>query len=127
YSMLYVDPSLIAAALRGRALPFCGEPVFDDPALRRVLANAFVDFPQPIEDLALPPSSPRSPRSSRAMHAHYLQQRASPRKPSVPPVTCSTTSPVQLVPRLWRQKPGSTATLSRAGSALASAPRRIAT
>jgi len=54
YSMLYVDPSLIAAALRGRALPFCGEPVFDDPALRRVLANAFVDFPQPIEDLALP-------------------------------------------------------------------------
>jgi len=54
YSMLYVDPSLIAAALRGSALPFCGEPVFDDPALRRVLANAFVDFPQPIEDLALP-------------------------------------------------------------------------
>ena len=45
---------MIAAALRGRALPFCGEPVFDDPALRRVLANAFVDFPQPIEDLALP-------------------------------------------------------------------------
>src|SRR5215831_10110582 len=34
--------------------PLCGEPVFDDPALRRVLANAFVDFPQPIEDLALP-------------------------------------------------------------------------
>ena len=54
YSMLYVDPSLIAAALRGRALPFCGEPVFDDPALRRVLANAFVDFPQPIEDLTFP-------------------------------------------------------------------------
>src|SRR5215469_10708541 len=35
-----------------------------------------------------PPSSPRSPRPSRAMHAHYLQQRASPRKPSVPPATC---------------------------------------
>jgi AraC-like DNA-binding protein len=54
YSMLYVDPSLIAAALGGRALPFCVEPVFDDPALRRILASAFVDFPQPIEDLALP-------------------------------------------------------------------------
>src|SRR5262252_6762962 len=33
YSMLYVDPSLIAAALAGRALPFCGEPVFDDPGI----------------------------------------------------------------------------------------------
>ena len=79
YSMLYVDPSLIAAALRGRALPFCGEPVFDDPALRRVLANAFVDFPQPIEDLptlvtalaealsrharALPPATRVSPKA----------------------------------------------------------------
>jgi hypothetical protein len=52
--MLYVDPSLIAAALGGRALLFCGEPVLDDPALRRILANAFVDFPQPVEDLALP-------------------------------------------------------------------------
>jgi AraC-like ligand binding domain len=27
YSMLYVDPSLIAAALGGQALPFCDEPV----------------------------------------------------------------------------------------------------
>ena len=54
YSMLYVDPSLIAAALGGRALPFCGEPVVDDPAFRHILANTFVDFPQPIEDLALP-------------------------------------------------------------------------
>ena len=32
YSMLYANPSLIVAALGGRALPFCGEPVFDDPA-----------------------------------------------------------------------------------------------
>jgi AraC-like DNA-binding protein len=54
YNMLYVDPSLIAAALGGRALPFCSKPVFDDPALRRILAEAFVDFPRPIEDLALP-------------------------------------------------------------------------
>jgi hypothetical protein len=34
YSMLYVEPSLIAVALGGRVLPFCGEPVFDDPAWR---------------------------------------------------------------------------------------------
>src|SRR5215467_4330314 len=54
YRMLYVDPSLIAAALGGRALPFVGEPVLDDPALQRILADAFVDFPEPIEDLAIP-------------------------------------------------------------------------
>jgi AraC-like DNA-binding protein len=54
YRMLYADPSLIAAALGGRALPFVAEPVFDDPMLRRVVADAFVDFPKPIEDLAIP-------------------------------------------------------------------------
>ena len=54
YSMLYVDPSLITAALGGWALPFCGEPVFDDPRLHRIVINAFVDFPQPIDDLAFP-------------------------------------------------------------------------
>lgn len=54
YSMLYVDPSLIAAALGDRVLPFCREPVFDDPAVRRILADAFVDFPRAIEDLAVP-------------------------------------------------------------------------
>ena len=73
YSMFYVDPSLIAAALRGPALPFCGEPVFDDPALRRVLANAFVDFPQPIEDLALLTLVTALAEALSAMHAHYLQ------------------------------------------------------
>jgi AraC-like DNA-binding protein len=54
YSMLYLDPSLITAALGGRALPFFGKPVFDDPVLRRILARAFDDFPQPIEELVLP-------------------------------------------------------------------------
>ena len=52
YRMLYADPSLITAALGGRVLPFVGEPVFDDPALRRILADAFVGFLDPIEDLA---------------------------------------------------------------------------
>lgn len=54
YRMLYADPSLIAAALGGRALPFVAEPVFDDPALRRVVADAFVDFPKSIEEPAIP-------------------------------------------------------------------------
>jgi AraC-like DNA-binding protein len=75
YSMLYIDPSLIAAALGGRALPFCGEPVFDDPALRRMVAHAFVDFPQPIDDLALP--------TFITMLAEALSRRAG----AVPPAT----------------------------------------
>lgn len=54
YRMLYVDPVLIAAALGGRALPFAREPVFDDRALRSILADAFADFPEPINDLATP-------------------------------------------------------------------------
>jgi AraC-like DNA-binding protein len=54
YCMLYAQPSLIAAALGDRALPFVGEPVFDDPALRSTLAEAFANFPEPIEDLAIP-------------------------------------------------------------------------
>src|SRR5215831_645254 len=41
YRMLYADPSLIAAALGGRELPFVAEPVFYDPILRRVVADAF--------------------------------------------------------------------------------------
>jgi len=50
YRMLYADPSLIASALADWVLPF----VADDPALRRVLTDAFADFPKPIEDLAIP-------------------------------------------------------------------------
>jgi len=54
YQMLYVDPALIGAALGGRTLPFVRDPVFDDPSLRAILADAFADFPEPIGDLAAP-------------------------------------------------------------------------
>jgi AraC-like DNA-binding protein len=54
YRMLYVDPALIGVALGGCSLPFVSEPVFDDPALRRIIAEAFADFPEPIENLAVP-------------------------------------------------------------------------
>jgi hypothetical protein len=33
----------------GGLTPIVGEPVFSDPALRRILADAFVDFPGPID------------------------------------------------------------------------------
>ena len=52
--MLYADPPLIGAALGGRSLAFVREPVFDDPVLRRVIAEAFAGFPEPIEDLEAP-------------------------------------------------------------------------
>src|SRR5215475_6067365 len=52
YRMRYVDPALIGAALGGRALPFVDDPVFDDPALRTILDDAFADFAEPIRDLA---------------------------------------------------------------------------
>ena len=52
--MLYVDPALIGAALGGQALPFVGDPVFDDPPLRTILGDAFADFPESIGDLAAP-------------------------------------------------------------------------
>jgi AraC-like DNA-binding protein len=54
YRMLYADPALIGAALGGRTLPFVGDPVFDDPPLRNILADAFADFSEPIGDLAAP-------------------------------------------------------------------------
>jgi hypothetical protein len=54
YRMLYADPPLITAALGGRSLPLVSDPVVDDPTLRRVIAEAFADFPEPIEDLAIP-------------------------------------------------------------------------
>src|SRR5215813_6539753 len=54
YRMRYADPALIGAALGGGPLPFVGDPVFDDPPLRTILADAFADFPEPIGDLAAP-------------------------------------------------------------------------
>jgi AraC-like DNA-binding protein len=54
YRMLYADPGLIAIAFGAGSLPFVGEPVIDDPVLHRVIAEAFVDFPEPIEDLKAP-------------------------------------------------------------------------
>ena len=53
YRMLYVDPAAVSAALDGANPPFVPEVVADDPALADLLREAFADFPQPLEPLAV--------------------------------------------------------------------------
>lgn len=53
YRMLYVDPASVRAALDTPHLPFVTDPVADDPGLADLLAEAFADFPQALEPLAL--------------------------------------------------------------------------
>jgi AraC-like DNA-binding protein len=53
YRMLYVDPASVSAALDGANPPFVPDVVADDPALAGLLHEAFADFPQALEPLAL--------------------------------------------------------------------------
>jgi AraC-like DNA-binding protein len=53
YHMLYVDPAAVTAALDGESPPFVPEVVADDAALAELLREAFADFPQPLEPLAV--------------------------------------------------------------------------
>ena len=52
YRMLYVDPAAVSAALEGNP-PFVPDVVADDPVLAGLLHEAFADFPQPLEPLAV--------------------------------------------------------------------------
>ena len=53
YRMLYVDPASVSAALDGASPPFVPDVVADDPILADLLAEAFADFPQALEPLAV--------------------------------------------------------------------------
>ena len=53
YRMLYVDPASVSAALEGASPPFVPDVVADDPVLAGLLGEAFADFPQPLEPLAV--------------------------------------------------------------------------
>src|SRR5437899_8808712 len=53
YRMLYVDPAAVSAALEDAGPPFVPEVVADDPTLACLLREAFADFPQPLEPLAV--------------------------------------------------------------------------
>ena len=52
YRMLYVDPAAVSAAIGGQP-PFVPEVVADDPVLAGLLREAFADFPQTLEPLAV--------------------------------------------------------------------------
>jgi AraC-like DNA-binding protein len=53
YRMLYVDPAAVSLALDGKSPPFVPDVVADDPALAGLLREAFADFPQALEPLAV--------------------------------------------------------------------------
>ena len=52
YRMLYVDPASVSAALGGKP-PFVPDVVAHDPVLSGLLREAFADFPQPLEPIAV--------------------------------------------------------------------------
>lgn len=53
YRMLYLDPAAISQALGGASPPFVAEAVAHDPAIALLIDEAFADFPQPMEPLAV--------------------------------------------------------------------------
>lgn len=53
YRMLYLDPASVALALNGASPPFVTEAVAHDRAMAGVIDEAFVDFPQPLEPIAV--------------------------------------------------------------------------
>jgi AraC-like DNA-binding protein len=86
YRMLYVDPAAVSAALEGNP-PFVPDVVADDAVLAGLLHEAFADFPQPLEPLAvdavierlagrLAVRSDDRPRSRRGSTAHRAVARA---------------------------------------------------
>jgi len=124
-------PALINAALGGRNLPFVSDPVVDDPTLGRVIAEAFADFPEPIEDLAIPSiiatlaDALFAPRRLAAK-----KQRVSATTTRSPPHAncCLKPSPTTIsAPPRSRRRPASTALHWRAASAHVSVPHRTAT
>jgi AraC-like DNA-binding protein len=51
--MLYLDPAAISQALDGASPPYVAEAVAHDEATAHAIEEAFVDFPQPLEPLAV--------------------------------------------------------------------------
>lgn len=53
YRMLYLDPAAVSQALDTASPPHVAEAVGHDPETAKVIEEAFLDFPQPLEPLAV--------------------------------------------------------------------------
>src|SRR5258708_41311 len=83
YRMLYVDPASVSAALDGASPPFVPDVVADDAVLADLLGEAFADFPQPLEPLAVDAVVERLP--GRLVPPTPDLPRPRPRPPPSPP------------------------------------------
>jgi len=79
YHMLYVDPASVSAALEGASPPFVPEVVADDAVMAELLREAFADFPNALEPLAVDAIVERL--------AHRLAARGDGAKPARPSAT----------------------------------------
>jgi AraC-like DNA-binding protein len=78
YRMLYVDPASVSAALDGKGPPFVPDVVADDPALAGLLREAFADFPQALEPLAVDAAIARLADLLAARSDDHLRSRRNP-------------------------------------------------
>jgi len=53
YRMLYLDPAAVSEALDGASPPYVADVVAHDEATAHAIDEAFVDFPQPLEPIAV--------------------------------------------------------------------------
>lgn len=53
YRMLYLDPASVSRALDGASPPYVAEAVAHDAVTAHAIEEAFADFPQPLEPLAV--------------------------------------------------------------------------
>lgn len=131
YRMLYIDPALVQRALGGGAgaPPFVPEVVAKDTETASILAEAFADFPAPLEPLAADSIVTRlaDALARRSAPNAVARQARAPGHASRRRGLFSRLSATDRSPRpISRALAASTASLSLGNSARCSGPRRTA-
>ena len=84
YRMLYVDPAAISQALGGASPPFVTEVVAPDAAMAGLIDEAFADFPQSLEPLAIDATVARlADLLARRSDGHRRRRRGAAALPAV--------------------------------------------